>query len=305
MKYFFLEKPDIIISATWQNAVGLLPLKKIIDFQLITFAHGRDVAKIDSINLNTCANVIKNCFIIFAVSNFLKDMIEYRTNLSSVNNVRVLANGANSKLFYPQEPSLQFYEEFKINKSSTLVVSVGRLIPIKEYETIIHAISKLKSQNKNIELAIIGPYNKDSDYYIFLNNLITQLGITERVKLIDSQPSQKLREFYNAADLYVQSSGRDPKNKQEEGLSMTVIEAQFCGAPVVVTRSGGMPGAVAPDLGQIIEIGDVDSLAEIITDVANNPKKYNEIGIKSAEYMRKKFSWEIIINKFLENIGEK
>ena len=305
LKYFFLEKPDIIISATWQNAVGLLPLRKIIDFQLITFAHGRDIAIINSMNIEKCYNVFKNNTVTFAVSNFLKSMIESKINNIPKNTIKVLANGADSILFYSKDISSSFYNDFNINQNSLLILSVGRMIELKEYETIIKSISILDTKKIDVKLIIISPFKLDSKYYLALKNLIKELDLEEKVNIIGSQSPETLSNFYSMANLYVQSTGRDKSNNQEEGLSMTVIEAQFCGAPVVVTRSGGMPDAVAPGLGQIIEIGDADSLAKIITDVANEPKKYNEIGIKSAEYMRENFSWEIIVNKFLAHIGEK
>jgi glycosyltransferase involved in cell wall biosynthesis len=305
LKYFFSEKPYIIISATWQNAVGLLPMKKIFNFQLITFAHGRDVANINTNNVSKCIKVVENTDVFFAVSDFLKIMIESKIKNIPTNKVEVLPNGANPNLFYPREIPSSFYKEFDINKNSVSILSVGRMIKLKEYETIIKAIPILIEQNLDIQLIIISPFESNSRYYLFLQKIIGELNVGEKVKIIGSQSPETLAKFYSIADLYVQSTGRDKFNNQEEGLSMTVIEAQFCGAPVVVTRSGGMPGAVAPDLGRVIEIGDVDSLAEIIVDVASNPKKYKEIGIKSAEYMRENFSWEIIVNKFLENIGEK
>ncbi len=305
LKYLFSEKPDIIISATWQNAHGLLPLKKMLGFDLITFAHGRDVANINSKNVRKCAKVIRNSKNMFAVSNFLKKVVESKVDGISNDQIKILANGANPDLFYPQEVSNSFYNEFNLHKDSTLILSVGRMIELKEYETIIKSVANLEERNLEIQLIIISPFKPSSQYYKFLRSIIKDLNVEDKVRIFGSQSLETLAYFYSIANLYVQSTGRDKTNNQEEGLSMTVIEAQFCGAPVVVTRSGGMPDAVAPELGRVIEIGDSNSLADIISEVSMNPEKWKDIGIKSSKYMKEKFSWENIINNFLVEIGEK
>ncbi len=63
-----------------------------------------------------------------------------------------------------------------------------------------------------------------------------------------------------------------------ESLGLVNIEAQACGVPVVSTRHGGIPEAVAEHAGVLVPEGDTDALSGALGDLATHPERWAAMG---------------------------
>ncbi len=63
-----------------------------------------------------------------------------------------------------------------------------------------------------------------------------------------------------------------------EGLPIGILEAMINGIPVVATRVGGIPDALADDAGLMVEAGDVAGLAEALARVLREPVLQTSMG---------------------------
>jgi len=70
-----------------------------------------------------------------------------------------------------------------------------------------------------------------------LESAATELGISERTEFIARLTKDELIDFYNRISVFANSS-------MHEGLGMTALEAQACGAPVVFFKDAKMPEEV-------------------------------------------------------------
>ena len=82
-----------------------------------------------------------------------------------------------------------------------------------------------------------------------------------------SSYQKELAAYYTMADIYLNPT-------YLETLSMTNIEAQACGTPVVTFRSGGAPETVCNDTGFVVAQGDVDALHESIIQIIKVGKRH-------------------------------
>jgi putative colanic acid biosynthesis glycosyltransferase len=83
---------------------------------------------------------------------------------------------------------------------------------------------------------------------------------TRLVELVGPVHSQeKLADFYSAADALVVTSSSD-------NYPNTTIEAQACGTPVFVYRTGGLPEQMPPFWSGVAEKHDVNGLAQLILE---------------------------------------
>ena len=105
-------------------------------------------------------------------------------------------------------------------------VAVGRLHPIKGYNTLIQAFAKVINIHKRSRLYIIGGIS-DILYYQQLNDLTKSLSIDKNV-FFEGFQSNPYKYLYNA-DAFVLSSIK-------EGLPNALLEALYLGVPVVATR---------------------------------------------------------------------
>ena len=159
--------------------------------------------------------------------------------------IRVVADGVRPLEPAPPDPSLA--------GSGPLVGAVGALVAHKGHRILVDALARLPG----VRLAIAGggPLRRD------LEARIRELGLEDRVVLLGPRPD--VASVLAALDLLVHPS-------LEEGMGQAVVEAMGLGVPVLVTRAGGLPEVVGPDVATVPP-GDPDALAAAIRDRLANP----------------------------------
>jgi len=116
--------------------------------------------------------------------------------------------------------------ELVLSDDDIILISVGRLVKRKGYEYAIRAISKLS--NENIKYLIIGDGPEEEN----LKKLIRNLGLDEKVKFLGFVSEEKKFQYLSISDIYVLSS-------LHEGFGICLLEAMYCGLPIVSTNNGG------------------------------------------------------------------
>lgn len=99
--------------------------------------------------------------------------------------------------------------------SSDIYLCVGRNNPIKNHENLINAFSKFSSQNKNVQLWIVG----------YLNNK----NSTENIRYFDK--TKNIKEYYKKAKYLISTS-------YSEGFPNVILEAMTFATPVIATDAG-------------------------------------------------------------------
>jgi glycosyltransferase involved in cell wall biosynthesis len=112
-------------------------------------------------------------------------------------------------------------------KNGFTLLYVGRLAPLKDLATLLHAVALTRSHHPNVQLWIVG----DGPLDFSLRKLSDELGLKKCVTFFGQQPD--VSPFLLAADLFVSSS-------VTEGLPVSLLEAMSAGLPALVTDVGGM-----------------------------------------------------------------
>ncbi|ADU20952.1 MULTISPECIES: glycosyltransferase family 4 protein [Ruminococcus] len=107
----------------------------------------------------------------------------------------------------------------------------------KGQEYVIRAIKPLTEMGYDVEYHMAGGYNGTKHDY-FLRDLAKELGVTDRVKFVGNLSADKMPEYYDSLDIYVQPS-------KQEGLPRAVIEAMSRGCPVIGTNIAGIPELIS------------------------------------------------------------
>jgi glycosyltransferase involved in cell wall biosynthesis len=140
------------------------------------------------------------------------------------------------------------------------IVSVGRLIPQKDYSTLIRAVAKISGEVP-FRVEIFG----DGSYKRKLEKDIVKSGLGEVVTL--RGPVSNPQIYFPNFDLLVSCS-------LHEGMSNVMLEAMAAGLPVVVTEvSGSRDVLTNPSQGVIFPPGDADKLASILKSLALNRER--------------------------------
>ena len=131
-----------------------------------------------------------------------------------------------------------------------VILACGRLTKMKNYPNLFRAFARL--ENEHIRLVILGEGKLETA----LKALSCELGIAQRVSFVGwvSNPLA----FMSRARLFVLSSS------DGEGLGNVLIEAMWCGCPVVSTDCVAGPREILEDgrWGELVAVGDDQALAQ-------------------------------------------
>lgn len=107
------------------------------------------------------------------------------------------------------------------------ILSVNRLVPIKNISMQLQAVAKLRTEFPQLLLHIVG----DGPLRGVLEKEITTLGIEKHVVLHGFKSGVQLSPFFTQSDCFVLTS-------DFEGYGMVVIESATAGLPIVMTDVG-------------------------------------------------------------------
>lgn len=136
--------------------------------------------------------------------------------------------------------------------SSQVVLGVGRLIPPKDFTTLIRAFGRA-CKARNAVLLLLGEGEERNQ----LSRLVSELGLSERVFMIG---------FVGNPFAYMKQAGVFVLSSRYEGLPNAMLQALALGTPVVATDCPSGPREILEGdrWGRLVPVGDVDAMAEAI-----------------------------------------
>jgi len=137
------------------------------------------------------------------------------------------------------------------------VLFLGTIEPRKNVAGLIKAYSAWHKQDKRAPKLFVG--GGKGWYYEQVFELVTQLGLAEKVIFPGYLPQEDLRLWYNAATMFVYPS-------YFEGFGLPVLEAMACGTPVITSNVSSLP-EVAGDAALLIDPTDTNLLAQTMYQV--------------------------------------
>ncbi len=167
--------------------------------------------------------------------------------------------------------------------ATPLLVAVGRLDLVKNYDVMFRAIAKVHQQ-RPVRLIVLGEGIQRKN----LAGEIKKLGLEDAIDMpgFARNPYSLMRR----ADLFIQTSER-------EALSNVIVEALACGTSVVSTDCRSGPREILKDgaLGDLVPVGDEDAFVRAIIHRLDNPFDPSAL-IKRAQ----DFTVERAVNSYVE-----
>jgi len=143
--------------------------------------------------------------------------------------------------------------------SGPVIITVGRLVPVKDHRTLLRAFALLRAR-RPARLVIFGEGPLDSE----LRAYGLELGIGSDVVFAGyvNDPAA----CYASADLFVLSS-------LTEGFGNVLIEAMASGVPVVSTDAPHGPREILADgrFGPLVAVGNAEALAAAMAETLDSP----------------------------------
>ena len=167
------------------------------------------------------------------------------------------------------------------------LVSVGRLVPAKDFETLLRAVAIARVSVPDLSLWIVGAGAEGPA----LTRQSAELNLASVVRFCGEQ--RDVGNWLGAADVFVLSS-------ISEGLPIALLEAMAAGLPAIVTDVGALPELVAlSGAGTIVPARRADQLARAIVEFAGRRHELVGLGKKASACYRAHFTPERMAAEYL------
>ena len=175
------------------------------------------------------------------------------------------------------------------------IVTIGRISPVKDCETLIKAVDILVNQKniKNLEVKIIGSpaLPEDEVYLKGLKELIKRKRLGQVLRFIGPKPNRDIIEFLQTADLFVNMS-------HTGSLDKAVLEAMACGLPILTCNEAF--GNVLRKYAETLMYSKKD-----FKFLAKKIKFITELDSKNKEILTRNLRRIVVENHSLNNLIEK
>lgn len=172
----------------------------------------------------------------------------------------------------------------------------GGLEVRKNTEGVLRAYKQLTANNEQSaeipKLVISGKVHaKSNPLATDVEGLVSELGLTEQVKLLGFVPDEELPALYRGALFFVYPS-------RYEGFGLPPLEAMSQGTPVIVSNTSSLP-EVCGDAVVYVDVNRPDELAKQMQFLITDATKRTELGVRGFA-QAKKFSWEPFLKAVLQ-----
>jgi len=146
-----------------------------------------------------------------------------------------------------------------------VVTNAGRVTQLKDLETFLRAIGRLRAEVPEVLGMVVGGVRKDKEgYFESLKRLTASLGLEDHVRFVGSQ--SRMAEIYSLSRVVVSSS------RKPESFGRAAAEALAMNVPVVATGHGGILDIVVEGkTGYLFRPGDDAALAAAILSCRRRP----------------------------------
>lgn len=278
-------KPDIIHAhaATPAGYIGLL-LKKKYGLPLICHIRGSDIntyPHYSSLSMHMTKKVLTEADLLVSVSGALKHAANAIAKTKNV--IKVVYNGCDHTIFaHRKGPRSIIRHKFGISESDKALIFVGKLSKDKGILELTDAFIRVHIDNPGLHLFIIG----NGPETLTLSNIVASCKLRDNIHFIGQLPHDDIANYLSASDILILPS-------HSEGLPNAVLEAMACSLPVIATRVGGIPEAVEDGKsGILIDVKDVDSLADAINYLIMNNDLAGQMGSYGRRIVESKFTWQ-------------
>lgn len=159
-------------------------------------------------------------------------------------------------------------------EKETVLISIGRLAPEKNWDTLLQAFAKVAPEYPDLRLVLIGDGPaKDS-----LQQLSSDLGVAGQVTFTGALPFAEIPSYLKAANVFAFAS-------VTETQGLVTIEAMAAGLPVVAVDGSGTRDIVEHDKQGFLVENDPEALAEGLRKILSDPqriKRFSNNALKKA-----------------------
>jgi glycosyltransferase involved in cell wall biosynthesis len=211
---------------------------------------------------------------------------EYVRSFGRTGRIWTIVNFVDTRQFNDQVPAVPFDPEVEAWIAGRPVIFCPRrLVPKNGVTAAVRAMAVLKSRGVRVALVVAGYGPQRPE----VEALIRELGVAGEVWLLGSVEPGRMPGWYRRSSVVVVPS--ISIKGVEEATSISALEGQACGRPVIASAIGGLPEIVEDGVTGLLVRGDrPEVLADAIERVLKDEPLAAALGRNAAEFVRAEHS---------------
>jgi glycosyltransferase involved in cell wall biosynthesis len=280
------DRPDVVHAHFWMSGLAALAGGRDLDLPVVQTFHALGTVKrrhqgaedtSPAARLRLEAAVARS--VRATIATCTDELFELARMGVRRDRVTVVPCGVDTERFAPGGPVAD-------RSGRPRLVSVGRLVPRKGFDTVISALRGLPG----VELLIAGgppaeglPGHQEARR---LRAHAEDVGVADRVRLLGAVDRARMPDLLRSADVVVCTPWYEP-------FGIVPLEAMACGIPVVASAVGGLTDTVVDGVtGLHVPPRRPDRLAVAVRTLLSDPVRRLGFGIAGADRARSRFTWE-------------
>lgn len=218
---------------------------------------------------------------------------------------RVVYNGVDTERFRPRDRNA-IRNELGIPSEKHVIGVFASFKPQKNHSMLFRAFRTILDSFQDTQMLIVGDQlhgnmASTGEYHARMEYLIDELRVRHQCTFLGNR--NDVERIYPACDITVLPS-------LYEGTPNVLLESMACGVPVVATNVSDNSYVVKEgETGFLVELGDVEGMADRLQTLLDNNALRQEMGQKANSWVKKEFSIAQLVKKtenvYLESLGRK
>lgn len=275
-------RPDVLqILGAGPNAVYIAALRRLLRVPVVLGTHGElsgdanDIFR-HSVTMRIALRALcRSAAAVTAPSAYTLDEVRGRYSVRGIE--EVIPNGVSVAELAAGAPRSDL---------GAYVLSVGRLVPQKGFETLLRAFAELRAAHRSYRLLIAG----EGPSRPSIEAEAGRLGLAEVVVFLGAVPRTELPDLYAGAGAVVLASNH-------EAFGLAALEAMAAGAPLVATAVGGIPELATDGRSALlVPPDDPAALATALLRLVGDPQLRESLKA-AASRAAARYSWETVLDR--------
>ena len=273
--YVKKNKIDVVLAQYGMVGADAVFFCKLLKLPLIVHFHGHDAHR---------KNIIEKYQPVYEkMFKYVSSIIVVSTKMQQ----KLLEMGAPKDKIFLNVYGVDLDENQQPNNGKNCL-AVGRFVDKKAPYLSILAFEKVLKVHPNATLTFVGTG------YLFetCKRIIVAKKLENSILLLGEQSNQQVKNLMKEHGIFIQHSV-EAFDGDSEGTPVSLLEACSFGMAVIVTRHAGMEDVIKNNVnGLLIEEGDLDSMAENIIQLLEDPTRCNRLGYQAKETIRNNYTTE-------------
>lgn len=271
-------KPDLVYCNTIHPAKWLM-YARLLGIPTLTHVHelSKGFAELSVFEHWIVKHFSQQCI---AVSETVRD---YLINVQKIGEkkVHVIHAGIVVERFGRCEKAAEIKRSLGL-RDETIVGTVGRIAEVKGSDLFVKVASQLKraaGSTVKIKFLVIGT-TQDKKFNRVFHRLVDEHRLKEDIIFIEN--IENVSDYYSIMDVYVSTAREDP-------FPLVILEAMASRVPIVAFAVGGIPEAVTPDCGMLIDHLSVEAMRDAILSLVNDHQRRETLSVAARARTEKLF----------------